>query len=156
MGETEEKSKTWTIREMPPESRKKALAAANRRGETVARLMVRAIDLIVASDAGDRIEMPSEKASPESRGRPGLSIAELRALTEAMQSAAAYAAATGIKPAIRDGRRLHAALDAVVREGMGQPPRPVRLPRGQPIVDPPREATLFERKDLPRLRDVAS
>jgi hypothetical protein len=118
---------------MPQESRKKALAGANKRGETAAQFMVRAIDTQLAMDAGDRIEMPSDKPEPEPPARPGTTTAELLAHAALMQAAAEAAKVSGVRMPKTAARQFYAILDAAQRPVLGKPPK---LPRNQKPVVP--------------------
>lgn len=108
----------------------RAKTAAAKQDETMGAWLSRAINQLVDREAGPREFPPVPMANHRSEmvKPPGLPAPEL---AELMQGMAALATATGTNPAKVDVRRAYAAVDDLVREARGMPPRPVRRIAGK-------------------------
>jgi hypothetical protein len=133
MSEDEETPSNWTIKNVPPAVRKEALKWAGKRGETAAEWLARAVATQAGIDAGDRIEMPSEKPAPEPAASPGPSPEQLHALAELAREAREGARAAEVNFPKSAARQTLALLDAAQRAALGKPPK---LPRQRKLALP--------------------
>jgi hypothetical protein len=144
MGNPDEERTTINVKSVSVSAWERAKKAAAKQDDPMGVWLSRAAHHLADMEAGPR-EFPPAPPPPSASGpEPAerkLSATELAAL---MQASAAFSAATGVKPAVRDAQRLHATLDAMVREGTGQPPRTVRPPRNAPLIGKAEGQSLLE------------
>lgn len=124
----------WSIKSVPVETRRKAMACATRQDETMAEWLARAVETQARLDAQSQVLPPAIPGRPEAgMTENGAGNTErhtsLPVLREMAEVAAIVAQASG-KPLPKTiGNHLVALIDAECRKARGLPPR---VPRALP------------------------
>lgn len=126
----------WTIKSVPVETRKLAVACATKQGVTMAEWLDRAVRNQATLEAGERVLPPVPRAaSVPALARPlqpvqHVGLGELAGL---MQAAQAVAAAAGVAIPKATARHALALTTAQLRSARGLPPKQTRTRHGQTI-----------------------
>lgn len=133
---------SWTIKSMPVESRKLAVAAAARAGESMATWLDRAVRTQVKIEAGQEREQPPQPGQAGKRATgstiPILSGAELEGLASLIGQTLALAEQAGEPVPKARAKETLALVAAQVRAARGlPPPKPRKPPERKPRLNGP-------------------
>jgi hypothetical protein len=140
--EPEAERASWTIKSVPVETRKLAIACASRQGQTMAEWLTRAVRNQAHLEAGERVLPPAPRPAgaltvPGAPWAP-VAVPELGALADLMQAARAIAEAAGVPIPKATARHALALTTAQLRAARGLPPKTPRQTKhenGQTIED---------------------
>ena len=139
---------SWTIKSVPVETRKLAVACASRAGETMAEWLVKAVRNQANLEAGERV-LPPARSAASLPARPAYALPppDLGELAGLMDAARTIAAAADVPIPKATARHALALMQAQLRAARGLPPlarRQTRPKNGQTIDGAAETATAME------------
>lgn len=116
---------SWTVKSVPVETRKLAVACATKQGETMAEWLGRAVRNQANLEAGERIlpPLPRQTASLPVPVLGSAGPVDLEVLADLMQAAQAVAAAADVAIPKATARHALALVTAQLRAARGLPPK---------------------------------
>jgi len=132
----EEDKASWTIKSVPVETRKLAVACAAKQGQTMAEWLAKAVRTQANLEAGERVLPPAPRPGDAlAAWAPVPSVIGLGGLADLMQAAREIAEAAGVPIPKATARHALALTTAQLRAARGLPPKQTRPRNGQTIDD---------------------
>jgi hypothetical protein len=127
MADEESDKAAWTIKSVPIETRKLAVACATKQGDTMAAWLVKAVRNQANLEAGERVLPPANQVNLPAVRLPALTdpavTVDMGELAELMQAAQAVAQAAGVPIPKATARHAIALTTAQLRAARGLPPK---------------------------------